>query len=224
MFVLKAAKKSVLVKKSQSWNATRHAQQSMSVKTTHERPASDELMSVQITHERPASDEYVQSSTSWPLWNSTTHEDGSGQFHFAYNGDYATERTYICTGSATLTPDDGSDPVHIRAGDAVWFHHGFSCKWAVHEPMTKRYQYFGADGAIKTPAAIACDDCGVDCEKESYLVGGEEDLCPGCYAKRGGTGGEHQRMGVAVVVEKVVVEKVVEEEVEARPKKKAKTT
>ena len=81
--------------------------------------------------------------------------------------------------------------------------------------MTKRYQYFGADGAIKTPAAIACDDCGVDCEKESYLVGGEEDLCPQCYAKRGGTGGEHQRMGVAVVVE---------EEVEARPKKKAKTT
>ena len=34
---------------------------------------------------------------------------------------------------------------------------------------------------------------------ESYLVGGEEDFCPACYASlHKGKGGEHQRMGVKV--------------------------
>ena len=68
--------------------------------------------------------------------------------------------------------------------------------------MTKRYQYFDADGNIKKPAAIACDGCGCDCEKESYLVGGEEDFCPECY-KKGNHTDEHQRMGVKVVEESV---------------------
>ena len=55
-----------------------------------------------------------------------------------YNGDYDTERTLIVTGTATLTPSDGSDPITIEAGDSVWFHKGFACEWDVHEPMTKR--------------------------------------------------------------------------------------
>ena len=37
-----------------------------------------------VTHDRPASDEYAAGAASWPMWDSTTHEDGSGRFHFAY--------------------------------------------------------------------------------------------------------------------------------------------
>ena len=39
---------------------------------------------------------------------------------FDYNGDYDTERVLITKGSATLTPDDGSDVVKIGAGDSVY--------------------------------------------------------------------------------------------------------
>ena len=67
--------------------------------------------------------------------------------------------------------------------------------------MTKRYEYFDADGNVKKPAAIACDGCGKDCEPESYFVGGEEDFCPTCYKKGNYTNGEHQKMGVKVVEE-----------------------
>ena len=42
--------------------------------------------SVLVTQERPASSEYVESAKDWPLWSSVTHEDGSGKFHFSYNG------------------------------------------------------------------------------------------------------------------------------------------
>ena len=82
-------------------------------------------------------------ASDWPMWDSVTHPQepaGSGKFAFSYNGDYATERVLILSGVATLAPDDGSEPFEIEAGDSVWFHHGFSCQWTVHERMTKRYQ------------------------------------------------------------------------------------
>ena len=60
---------------------------------------------------------------------------------FDYNGDYDTERVLITKGSATLTPDDGSDVVKIGAGDSVYFHKGFACMWHVTKPMAKHYAY-----------------------------------------------------------------------------------
>ena len=63
----------------------------------------------------------------------------------------------------------------------MWFHKGFACQWLVTEHMKKHYEYFDEDGSVKAPAAIACDKCGADCEAESWLVNGEEDVCPKCY-------------------------------------------
>ncbi len=130
-----------------------------------------------------------------------THQYTSIHINIRSPSDYTTERTLIVTGTATLTPTDGSPPIKIQAGDLVWFHKGFICNWEVHTPMTKRYEYFDADGNVKKPAAIACDGCGKDCEPESYFVGGEEDFCPTCYKKGNYTNGEHQKMGVKVVEE-----------------------
>ena len=171
--------------------------------------------SILVTHDRPAPDEYATSAKQWALWDSATHPmepPGSNTFHFVYNGDYDIEKCLIVTGTATLTPSDGSEKIAIQAGDSVWFHHGFACDWEVHTPMTKHYEYFDNKGNVKKPAAIACDNCGVDCESESYLVGGEEDFCPTCYAKGNYTNGEHQRMG-----------KAIEEELEPPSAKKART-
>jgi len=111
-------------------------------------------MAALVTH-TPAADvpaDFVASAAEWPLWDSDTHPHepaGSGKFPFNYNGDYATERVLIVSGRATLAPDDGSEAVTLSAGDSVWFHHGFACQWTVAERMTKRYQYFGADGEVK---------------------------------------------------------------------------
>jgi len=148
--------------------------------------------------------DFIAKASDWPLWNSDDHPQdppGSGKFSFNYNGDYASERVLIVSGRATLAPDDGSSVVVLKAGDSVFFHNGFSCRWTVHEHMKKRYQYFDTDGKISAPAAIACDGCGCDCEAESYLVG-EEDFCPKCYEKDGLTG-EHQKFGEPVPITKV---------------------
>lgn len=61
--------------------------------------------------------------------------------------------------------------------------------------MQKHYEYFDAKGNVKSLAAIACDKCGVDCEAESWLVNGEEDVCPECYTAEKMEGGERQVMG-----------------------------
>jgi hypothetical protein len=54
--------------------------------------------------------------------------------------------------------------------------------------MQKHYEYFDAKGNVKSLAAIACDKCGVDCEAESWLVNGEEDVCPECDIHSGEDG------------------------------------
>ena len=112
-----------------------------------------------ITHtpasEVDAAGEFAATARSWPLWDSSSHPcvpAGSGKFAYDYNGDYDTERVLIASGRATLTPKDGSAKVVLATGDTVWFHKGFSCDWEVHEPMTKHYAYFDADGAEMVPA------------------------------------------------------------------------
>ena len=183
--------------------ASLHAVMSASPDAAPKRKAVD--MTSLVTH-TSASDvpaTFVDPAQDWPLWDSDTQAQtpaGSGKFPFNYNGDYATERVLIVSGRATLAPDDGSDEVVLAPGDSVYFHHGFACQWTVHERMTKRYEYFDADGKVKRPAAIACDGCGVDCEPESYLVNGEEDVCPKCYTEGEMTGGEHQKFGEPVPV------------------------
>ncbi len=50
-------------------------------------------------------------------------------------------------------------------------------------------------------AGSACDKGGEECEAESYLVNGEEDVCPECYVNEKLTVGEHQKFGEPVQVE-----------------------
>jgi len=90
----------------------------------------------------------------------------------------------ILSGRATLTPNDGSAQIHVQAGDAIYFHNGFACRWAVHEPILKHYGYFDEAGEETKPAQIACDACGAECYEESFLCG-SQDLCPSCYAAGG---------------------------------------
>jgi len=147
------------------------------------------------------SEEFRETALTWPLWDSKMHPQAppkSGKFHFDYNGDYETERVFIMSGKATLTPEDGSAPVTIAKGDQVFFHKGLACNWHVTEPMTKHYAYFGEDGEEVEPnPSISCDTCGAECYEESYLTKEEEDICPDCYKadKKMYAGAEHQKFG-----------------------------
>jgi len=144
---------------------------------------------------------FKETALTWPLWDSRTHPQKpakSGKFHFDYNGDYETERVLIMSGKATLTPEDGSEPITITKGDQVFFHKGFACDWHVTEPMTKHYAYYGEDGEEVEPnPSIACDICEAECYEESYLTKEEEDICPDCYKadKKMYAGAEHQKFG-----------------------------
>eukprot|EP00966_Prymnesium_polylepis_P190777 4421467-Prymnesium_polylepis.1 len=123
------------------------------------------------------------SAKNWPTWDSEEADpplDPDGCVHFDYNGEYDSERVLVLKGSATLTPDDGSPPVTITAGDAVHCHFGLSATWKVHEPVVQAYGYFASDGAEIQETELTCDVCGEDCFAESYL-NGDEDICPRCF-------------------------------------------
>jgi len=155
-----------------------------------------------------------EAALDWDVWDSTTHTFdkkssplGTGEFFFDYADNYE-ERVIIIEGSATLTPTGDGDKIkiiNIEAGDAVSFPQGFSCTWRVSAPMKKHYAYFDKEGNKTVSNAISCDGegCGIDCWTESYFLEGDGlDLCVKCYEKGGYKGGEHQREGVAAVVEK----------------------
>ena len=129
--------------------------------------------------------EFRELAATWPLWESDEHPHeppGSNRFHIAYHGDYDSERVLIMAGRATLTPDDGSPAYTVCAGDAVYFHKGFSCTWAVTEaPIQQHYGYFADDGKEIKEESIECDICGAECWKESYLFNDELDICPRCF-------------------------------------------
>jgi len=135
----------------------------------------------------------------------------------------------VLSGSATVTPTDGSDPLTIGAGDAVTFHKGFKCKWKITKRMKKHYAVFSdvaedGDEAEDLPA-ITCDVCSVGCVEESYFVKeGELDICPKCYEKDKDeySGAEHQKGGEAWVEEpaKVVKKKKQPPKKKKQPPKK----
>ena len=108
----------------------------------------------------------------------------SGRFPFDYAENHQ-EHVLVIDGKATLTPNDGSKPVAIAAGDHVIFHRGFACEWQVLEPMRKHYCYFDEDGNETVSNTIECDLCQGDCSALSYLMDGEVDLCASCFASNG---------------------------------------
>ena len=85
-------------------------------------------------------------AAEWPIWDSEAHPQvpsGSGNFSFRHTTE---ERVLILTGAATLTPDDGSPALELRAGDAATFQRGFACAWHVTERMIKHYANFDGRG------------------------------------------------------------------------------
>jgi len=128
-------------------------------------------------------DEFKEMATTWQGWDSKTHpkQEEENKFHFDYDGDYGSERVLVTSGSATVTPDDGSPAIELSAGDAVYCHFGFGATWTVHSPVEMVYGYFDKAGAEIKNEEITCDVCGDDCFEESYLFNDEEDICPKCF-------------------------------------------
>ena len=154
---------------------------------------------ITITRAPDVTDAYKTEAKQWHKWDSKNRK----KFPYKYAKE---ERVLVLTGSATLTPDDGSPAVTIDAGDAVTFHVGFKCKWAITKRMTKYYAVFesnneeGGDEEDETEAAaITCDVCDVDCVAESYFMAEDEsDICPSCYEKdkdKKYKGATHQKNG-----------------------------
>mmetsp|Transcript_21197 Transcript_21197/g.32149 ORF Transcript_21197/g.32149 Transcript_21197/m.32149 type:complete len:168 (+) Transcript_21197:82-585(+) len=152
---------------------------------------------ITITPASEVTDEYKKEAKTWDKWDSKNKKS------FPYN--YTTEeRVLIITGSATITPSDGSDPLTIEAGNAVTFHKGFKCKWKITKRMKKHYGMF-ASGEEEEVPAITCDICGEGCVEESYFMKKDEsDICPQCYAKdkKKYAKAEHQKNGEAAIEEK----------------------
>ena len=113
---------------------------------------------VVVTRAADVSTAVRDAAADWPVWDSEAHPQvpsGSGNFSFRYTTE---ERVLVLAGAATLTPDDGSPPVELRAGDAATFQRGFACAWHVTERLTKRYANFDARGErIGVPRAVQSD-------------------------------------------------------------------
>jgi uncharacterized cupin superfamily protein len=146
---------------------------------------------ITITPASEVTDEYKKEAKTWIKWDSQKKKS------FPYNYT-AEERVLVLSGSATITPADGGDPLTIEAGNAVTFHKGFKCKWKIDKRMKKHYAVF----ADEDVPAITCDVCSEGCVEESYFVEEEEsDICPKCYKKdkEKYAGAEHQKEGEAWV-------------------------
>ena len=63
------------------------------------------------------------------------------------------------SGSAIVTPDDGSPAVSFGKGDFVTFLRGVTCLWQVKEPVVKRFCFFNEKGEIIGGGEIRCDFC-----------------------------------------------------------------
>ena len=142
----------------------------------------------------PATDEQKELAGTWEVWDSTTHPqepEGSAKFHFDYSNNFQ-ERVWVTEGTALLTPDDGSDPVTITAGEFVVFHQGFKCWWHVTTPMKKHYCYYDKEGAATALSvnradwlsgnatvsnSIACDLCGANCTEATLSQSSSGSWC-----------------------------------------------
>lgn len=170
---------------------------------------------ITITPASEVTDEYKTEAKEWTKWDSKKKKS------FPYNYKQE-ERVLVLSGSAILTPDDGSDPLTIEAGNAVTFHKGFKCKWKITKRMQKYYAMFAdeEDGGEDLPE-ITCDVCSEDCVAESYFVKEDElDICMKCYKKDKDkySSAEHQKGGEAWVEPAEVEEK----KSRTPPKKKQK--
>ncbi len=91
------------------------------------------------------------SVADWGTWDCDPTKTGSPNGNHAYGREFPwtfdkEEKAYILEGSATLTPDDGSDPVTIGPRDMVTFPRGWAGSWTVHEFFKKRYAFFDGKG------------------------------------------------------------------------------
>ena len=73
----------------------------------------------------------------WTAWTySTVSVLDPKSFPWTYG---ATEQCYVTSGSATVTPDGGGEPIVLEAGVMATFPAGMSCTWEVPDRITKRF-------------------------------------------------------------------------------------
>ncbi len=69
---------------------------------------------------------------NWPIWEKEVSE-----FPWEYDME---EVCYLLSGEAVITPENG-DPVKIEAGDFVVFPCSLKCRWNIHLPIRKHYDF-----------------------------------------------------------------------------------
>jgi len=165
---------------------------------------------VRVIPASKVSKEVISTAAGWCKWESKNYPQqppNSGKFHWNYNEHYE-ERIYVESGSAIVTPDDGSPAVSFGKGDFVTFLRGVTCLWQVKEPVVKRFCFFNEKGEIIGGGEIRCDFCSRECSSKSYTVfPGELDLCPQCFQARGKRYVSAKRLEKGIVAEEIRVQK-----------------
>lgn len=70
---------------------------------------------------------------NWPIW-----EKEASSFPWYYD---VPETCVLISGEVTVTPDDGSRPVTLRAGDLAVFPAGLACTWTIRSALRKHYRF-----------------------------------------------------------------------------------
>lgn len=91
-----------------------------------------EVLLMKVSVEKPTTEELQKLNLfSWPIW-----ECQPSTFDWHYDEQ---ETCYILEGKVTVETDAGS--VSFEKGDLVVFPKGLSCKWVVHEKVSKHYKF-----------------------------------------------------------------------------------
>src|ERR1700726_2591745 len=74
------------------------------------------------------------------LWRSADERLAVGIWHCtagSFSWDHVDETLVVIEGRATVSPEDGSDPVELAPGVVAFFPEGMRTRWTVHETLRK---------------------------------------------------------------------------------------
>ena len=83
------------------------------------------------------------------LWRSEDGTRATGVWHATpgtIRGTFLTDEvSYVVEGRLTVVTE-GAEPREVRAGDVMVMTAGLAVEWQIHEPMTKLWNVYRADG------------------------------------------------------------------------------